>query len=495
MRPIPRQESWHCLAAGFLFGLLMVGCGGRASQTATSGGGPWAELQVTPTFVPQPVDSDPTVNPLRGYYRWRNQEQVPQSGPSLDAYERYTWRELEPQEGVYDFSPLLTDLAEARSRGQAFSFRIRMMRGYDDGQRYLPDYLVGHPSTQAGGGWWADEDPGIPGLTFVPDWNDAYLQQRASLLLQTLGTALGSTESIGWIDIGMYGQFGEWALSSGIDYSKAPTGIVPVTEASKRAFVDMHLRAFPGRQLVMFALYRNFEAIQYATQVQTVTTRPVGLRIDCLGRTGFMDQWLNHPTQWAILQNQWKRAPFVAEFCGFGSADATNNPNTALQQIRDFHISAVGNGNLSAWASFTPAEQQTLLQIGREAGPRYWPEAASLTLSSQGMLSGSLRLRNDGNAPATEPWELRLELLGTRGEVLWFLGLPVDLSILPGGGSTQTWSISGQLPTLPRGTYPFRLIARDPRVNSGAVGRPPLRWHLTAVDSGGGATLATLQSN
>lgn len=495
MHLTPRQGRGFSFAGMLLFSLLTVRCGGGGSGSTVSPGA-WAELQVNPTFTAQPIEGDPTTNPLRGYYRWRNQEQIPQSTPALDAYERYTWRDLEPREGVYDLVPLLADLAEARKRGQAFSFRIRMMRGYDDGQLYVPDYLVGHPSTKAGGGWWADEDPGTPGLTFVPDWNDPYLQQRATLLLQAIGNALGSTESIGWIDIGMFGQFGEWALSSRIDYSKAPSGIIPVTETSKRTYVDMHLRAFSGRQLVMFALYSNFEAINYATQVQTITSRPVGLRIDCLGRKGFMDQWLNHPTQWAAIQNQWQRAPFVAEFCGFGSGEATDTPATALQQVRDFHISAVGNGNLSPWASFTPMEQQTLLQIGREAGHRYRPEAASVTLSPQGLLTGFVRLRNDGNAPATEPWDVRLELVGTAGEVVWFLPLALDLSTLQGGGAAQTAPILGQLPALPRGTYPLRLVARDPRVANGtAAGRPALRWHLAGLGPGEGAPLAVLSSN
>lgn len=59
-----------------------------------------------------------------------------------------------------------------------------------------------------------------------------------------------------------------------------------------------------------------------------------------------MDQWTNHPTEWANLQNVWKTAPFVAEYCQFPSGDLEETPLVAQQQVRGFHTSTVGNGNI-----------------------------------------------------------------------------------------------------------------------------------------------------
>lgn len=471
------------------------GGGGGGSDPAPPAAPGWQAASVSKTFTALDPASDTTLNPLRGYYRWRNQEQVPQAAPALDAYNRYTWRALETGPGVYDFSKVLSDLQTAKSQGRKFALRVQAMLGYDNDTRYLPDYLVGNSACVSACGWWADHSASTPGLSFIPDWNDPYLQQRARLLLLALAQAIGSDEDIAWIDIGVYGQYGEWALSSAIDYAKAPAGIVAPSDASKREFVRMHLDAFPARQLVMFAVYRNFDAIRYATQEQTLTSKPVGLRIDCLGRANFMDQWINHPAEWSVLQNQWQRAPFVAEFCTFGSGDAANNASAALQQLRDFHISTVGNGNLNPWANFTSADQQILQQIGREAGYRYRPVTSTVTLSTAGALKVSTLINNDGNAPSYEPWAVGVELTDGGGQRLWSGVFTGKLGDSLGNGSSQTLAGEWQLPALAAGSYTLNLIARDARSGQASTLRPPLRWHVSGQAADGSLVLATLSRN
>ncbi|MBH9554148.1 DUF4832 domain-containing protein [Inhella gelatinilytica] len=433
----------------------------------TAGG--WEGKTVTASFQPLAVEADGAINPLKGYYRWRGLEVVPQGERALDAYQRYHWRDLEPTPGNFNFSALLNDLATARSEGRKFAFRIRMMAGYDDGQIYLPADLVGHPSCVAGCGFWADDDPAKSGLTFVPDWNDPYLQQRARHMMTSLATALGSsTADLAWIDVGLYGQYGEWTIHSGL-YASAPSGITPITEASKRGFADMHFQAFPGVRQVMFALYSNREALNYGLNQQTLTQLPVGLRVDCLSRAGFFDQWLNHPTDWAQFSNRWQTAPFVAEFCNFESGDPLNNPATARQQAAQFHISTIGNGNFAngvslsqRWASLSPQEQSDLTALGREAGYRYALTQSSVTLTTAGVLSVSAGLQNLGNAPAYEPWSVRVELRSGAGATVWTGALPGSLGSSMGGGSSQSTSGTWTLPkTLASGGYSLHLTVRS----------------------------------
>lgn len=455
----------------------------------------WTAQSNARTFTALPVTSDDTVNPLRGYHRWRGQERVPQASSALDAYQRYAWRDLEPTQGNYNFSTILADLATAKAQGRKFALRLRMMLGYDDGEVYVPAYLVGHASCAHGCGWWADYDAGNPLNTFVPDWNDAFLQQRASLLLQALASALGTQVDIAWIDIGLYGQWGEWALSSGINYASAPVGVVPATDATKRALVDMHLNAFSNRQLVMFALYGNYDAVRYATTQQAITQLPVGLRIDCLGRDGFMNQWLSHPAEWAVIQNVWKTAPFVAEYCGFTAASAGHSAATALQQVRDFHISSIGNANFGTYTDYSASEQTAFVQVGREGGYRYRPDTANITLDGSGLLTLSVVVRNDGNAPTYEPWDVLLELNNGVASTVWSQTLSGSLKTSQGAGSSQTFSASVALPSLAAGDYTLRLIARDGRRSSATPVRAPLRWTVSERGSDGGLDLATLRKN
>ncbi len=456
--------------------------------------GTWQPQSTSKVYTALAVAVDDTSNPMRGYYRWKNQELVPQTNAPLEAYQRYRWKDLEPTQGVYNFATLLSDRQTAINQGKKFAFRLQAMLGYDDGQVYLPAYVVGNANCAHACGWWTTSDPAFPGMTFMPDWNDTFVQQRARALLQALATALGNTDSIAWIDIGLFGQWGEWVIASSIIYP-SPTGINAPTDASKQAFIDMHLESFPQRQFVMFAVYQAYQAIRYATLLQTTTTLPVGLRIDCLGRVGFMNQWIHHPVEWANLQNQWQRAPFVSEYCPFTSGSATTNAAAALQQVNDFHISNAGNGNIGAWASFSATEQQQLLQIGRQAGYRNRVEVADITVSASGSLSVSATIRNDGNAPTYEPWDVMLELSSASGGLVWAQKLTGNLSTLLGAGAGQTYSGVFQLPTLGADTYTLKLIARDSRRTTASNFRAPMKWTVAERNGDGGVTLATLLKN
>jgi len=462
--------------------------------------GAWTAVGSTLNYQAIALAADDTVNPLRGYYRWRNQESIPQAEPALDAYQRYFWRDLEPSEGTYDFSAIQAAITTARNEGRRFAFRLRMMAGYDDNQVYAPAYLVNHPSCSAGCGFWADDSASVSGLTYVPDWNDAFVMQRARALLTALAGALGSAADLAWIDVGLYGQYGEWTVHSNL-YAGAPAGIVPITDANKREYAKMHFDAFPGAQHVMFALYTNRDALAYGLNQQAITSKPVGLRVDCLSRYGFFDQWTNHATDWAQFSSRWQTAPFVAEFCPFSSGDPQNNPATARQQAAQFHISTIGNGNFATslpdaqrWSSLTAAEQSDLLMLGREAGYRYAISSVRVDLTTAGALSVTPTVRNHGNAPAYEAWSLRAELVTSGGSVAWSGVIPLNLKASIGAGSSQslkqTWTLPGSLAS---GTYTLRLIARDPLAATNPYARRPLRFSNIERAADGGVSVVALR--
>jgi hypothetical protein len=468
-----------------------------AALPATAQKGSWDAYSATANHAAIALASDDTINPLRGYYRWRNQEVVPQSAPAPDAYQRYQWRDLEPVAGQYDFSTLIADRNAALASGRKFAFRIRMMAGYDDDQVYVPSWLVNNPNCLVDCGFWADTDAADPGLTWIPDWNDAYLQARARALLQALAAAV-DTRDVAWIDVGLYGQYGEWALKSSA-YTAPPAGITAATNASKREFAKMHFEAFPTAQHVMFVPYGNKDALTYGLLEQTITARPVGLRVDCVSRSGYFDQWSNRPTEWAAFADTWKRAPFVAEFCPFETGHATDNPATARQQAAAYHLSAIGNGNFQTsypdaerWSRLTPAEQADLLMLGREMGYRYSVAATSVQLSAQGALTINATLANHGNAPAYEDWTVWAELVNPKGQVAWRGSLGATLIALSGAGSTQVLNKSFALPkSLAAGTYALRLVTRDAHT-TGTL-RPALKWVNTARASDGSLPLASLR--
>ncbi|WP_342113358.1 DUF4832 domain-containing protein [Pseudoduganella sp. OTU4001] len=472
---------------------LLAATGPALAAPKTTG---WTSLNASRTYTAIPVASDDTINPLRGYYRWQNQELVPQSAPAKDAYRRYYWKDVESAEGQYNFSAILADLATAKSQGRKFAFRLRMMAGYDDNQLYAPAYIVNHASCTAGCGFWADTDAAVPGLTFIPDWNDPWLQQRSRALLAALAAALGpDNPDIAWIDVGMFGQYGEWALRSSA-YASPPAGITAATNTSKREFAKMHFDAFPNQQHVMFIPYSNKDALTYGLLEQTITSKPVGLRADCLSRYGYFDQWTNRPAEWAAFANQWQKAPVVSEFCPFSSGDAQSNPATARQQAAAFHVSLISNGNFQTslpdaqrWSSLTAAEQNDLLMLARESGYRYAVSSSTVNLTSTGGLTLTTTLRNDGSAPAYEAWMVNAELVNSAGAVVWTAPTAVNLKSLVGGGASAVWQSSWTLPALLAGDYTLRLAARD----SGSSPRAALKWTIMERAADGTLALATLR--
>jgi len=260
----------------------------------------------------------------------------------------------------------------------------------------------------------------------------------------------------------------------------------------------MHFQAFPDVQQVMFALYGNREALNYGLNQQTTTLKPVGLRVDCLARATFFNQWLDHPDAWAKFSTRWQTAPFVAEFCPFETGDAQTNPAAARQQAAQFHISSIGNGNFAPsvpreqrWASLTDAERHDLLMLGREAGYRYALQRATVTLRGSGQLNLALALQNLGNAPSYEPWQLRAELVNAGGAVVWSGNLAMDLRSLLGNGSSQTTAAGWRLPnSLPKGEYSLRLVARS----TATAPRRALQLANMERVGEGGVVLATLRN-
>ncbi len=444
-------------------------CGG-------SSGSPAGEI----TFAPTPLGpADPEVpNPLRGAYRWSGAESVAALGPAHDEYRRYTWRDLEAAEGDYSGidRTLEADIRAAAGAGRKYAFRVRAMRGLGQGLK-VPDYMRAH-------GWWVDDG------TFVPDWNDPVFLDRFRALMAELGGRYGRDPRIAWIDIGGYGLFGEWHMS-GVNYSRAPSGITRATTASLVRIVDAHTGHFPHQRLLMIVGGKDTaEAFEHA--MVTPTDLPVGWRDDCLGllrNSGgvFVEHFrrfadaAKFPVQHKYIyeQQRWKIAPVVTEYCTPRPEQATPAGLTAfaaaLGQVKDLHVSLVSNGNFAApWDRFPPEQQADGVAAGKAAGYRLVLDRVTLpgTVGRGAAFTVESSWSNQGVAPVYEAWEVTFELrAGTR--VAWAGLSGLDLTRLQPASSgapplvqADTFSLLG---SAPKGTYDLVLVVRDPdRI------RPPL---------------------
>ena len=456
----------HSLLFFLHYVLVSLVCLGLAVGTPAAAPLQTVENQVVFAPVAIPLSSSEIVNPLRGFYRWRGSEMVEMPEPMRDDYERFVWydpdhleRSLETAPGVYDFSYLEGKIAQAAAEGRKFAFRVRSMLSYRDENIYVPPDMEPY-------GWWADTNGDNSPDTYVPDWNHPYYLERATNLLNELGRRYNDDKRIAWIDIGLYGQYGEWTLSSRVDYDDAPEGIEPITQESKQILIDGHVRAFSRQQLVIFLLRSNFKAIKYAF-AHPQAERPIGWRVDCLARPDFFDGWLNDPYQWDQLKDRWQVAPVVAEFCSRRIIfDLPDTDRDGLGQVINFHVSAVGNGNIQNWEDLSQKEKDRFVLIGKTAGYRFI--LSQLTLPSTVHAGGSFLCTsswtNQGVAPAYEDWDAVLQLRNPQdGTVVWESILSLNLKNLMPEEMLHLEQMLNLSSVLAPGIYPVHVLIRDPQ--------------------------------
>jgi hypothetical protein len=342
--------SWFRLFKVALTTVIVFQLSVGAAAAPEAAAFPPVTLQPTPISLEDPE----LVNPGRGFYRWRGVEIVPVPEPAYDEYDRFFWHDPEnPEEsietysGVYNFSRIDNALSAAASRGHKFAFRIRTMANKRSGKRYVPDYL-------ADCGW------NYRG-TFIPDWNSACFLDNAARLMNALGARYNNDPRVAWMDIGLYGEWGEWALSEET-YTAAPQGTSMATDESLTRIIDMQVNAFPNVRKVMMAKTRASAVIHALSR-----SDQIGWRVDCFARNGYFN-FHSHPDHlpaWDLMQDRWKTAPVIVEFC---TDNVSLSNSTPLKQVQEFHISLIGNGNIRSWERLNKLSQQNLTLWGKPPG-------------------------------------------------------------------------------------------------------------------------------
>lgn len=416
----------------------------------------------TPTAIP--LSQPEIVNPLRGYIKWGGgSETIPQAEPSKDWTTRISWSDIETSEGVYDWS--LTDkmLNQATSEGRRMSFGFRDMR---ESGMYFPAYLKPYS--------WTAINYETGKEIVVPDYNSPVYQARMRAFIKAAGERYDGR--LGFVDIRMFGKWGEWHLYS-IDYTKAPSGIKPATEATKRAIVDAHIASFPKTQLVMMTA--DSYALKYA-MMDAAPTFPVGWRADCFGLLGYTDNFLakridDYPGLEAVFKERWKIAPVVAEMCNPDAA-------TLLREVQTHHVAVIGNGNMNdAWDTASSSERAMFQEAGKRAGYRFVLRQVTADSLADGKLTINAQWLNEGVTPTYEPWQVRWQLRNPSTNALVWEGVSqANLrTLLPTAGTPVAISDTFTLPTsVTRGTYRLTLLITDPRNI-----RKPLRLAINGKQS------------
>jgi hypothetical protein len=345
------------------------------------------------------------------------------------AYFRWTWAELEPQPGQFNFAMVDNILAQARARNQRLAFRIMPA---------IPAWLAAQGVKQIGPG----------GSSLIPDHNHPLFLSYHERLVQVFGQRYAGRADIDHVDVGSVGCWGEWNSSCCPAGQGATCSLLMPNETTRRAIVDWYYKYFRTTPLVALA-----SGVGYAN------TLGMGWRADCFGDYGIFSPNWNHMVNLypAIVQkpevtNAWRTAPVQFEACGV-MQDWYNrgfNIDLILQKGLEWHMSVFNGKNSAVPAAWRPKVDAWLKKIG------YRFVLARLThgndVAPGGQFTFDATWVNRGVAPAYRAWPVSFRLRDAVGKVVaqWRSSANVR-TMLPG---SHTFQDVFTVPlTVPAGTY------------------------------------------
>lgn len=447
-------------------------------------------------------------NPLRGQYAWYGQDPTPElSGP--DLYERVFWSDLESADQTFTTWPIGEGLRRAANRGGTYAFRVMAVcQACSSTKSTLPPHL-----DSATGTWTATLEKG--GQVRLPDWNSETFLSEWEELMAHLGTRYDGNPRLGYIDVGGYGNWGEWHAFPFEQSYPGPQGQRDVSLASSLRMVRAVEKSFPRTTIVLNTTgARNSRADGTALPVgkssyewsnrlrQDVLALDdrIGLRNDCLG-AGLSQEHAVRGLAEASRYGQavggrdplqrWRTAPFVTEWCGNNKPPTDFNRNgvfedgeyddyngngmietwekgsgghfwNGLEQVEGWHVSLLSSGNYTGPLSSFPAQDRADFRRANPwSGYRYQIERARGEIRLGGQSTVTTTWRNLNVAPAYRDWDVYVELRRPTGEVVAYARAELDLAeVLPGRAYEVTTTVDTR--SVGSGEYELAVLVLDP---------------------------------
>lgn len=405
----------------------LIGTVATASPSASAA--PTRSSSPATTLRPAVVAASTDVpNVHRGQYRWLGNAASPSTWTASDIYYRdqVYWGRMEQTQGVYDFRWIEDGLARAGAVKGKFGFRVMAycpgcwMNTRAGFPKVTPDFLPLQPGTD------------------IPAWNDERFLSAYEALIAELGRRYASDPRLGYVDVGGYGNYGEWWTAVGTD---------KITEANGLRLVAAVTRAFPTKHV----LFNTMQTVDFTLKALEANPR-LGLRTDSLGARN-MNSMLAVDSR---LQSYWRTRPFFTEW-------ATNGePVLGRDQVKQFHVSTLSSANLRLTYDQMTTDQRAAYEDALTvAGYRYAVSSLSTPAVRSGAVSRiSLSVANRGTAPTYDPWNLSLVVRSTAGAVVATLPFSADLRTALPGTTTLTRDVA--IPALAAGTYSLSLAVTDP---------------------------------
>ena len=261
------------------------------------------------------------------------------------AYMRWTWGDLEPEEGQYAFAMIDEWLARCREANQALAFRV--MLSWPGHEGTIPRWLL-----DKGIKYTYSECP-EEGAHYEVDIEEPIVSELHAKLIRALGERYDGHPDLALVDIGSVGLWGEW-------HNYCDPGLMP-GDSMRKAIIDLYYEAFPNTPLT--ALVDNRTNVLYANSKGRSAWRG-----DCWGNgPGTGVGWNHHEdSYWPmvnLMPDGWKTGTVALEPCGtFG--DFPTPPKDVVDDAIAWHATLIQNKSHYVPANWLPDIERLVMKLG-----------------------------------------------------------------------------------------------------------------------------------
>lgn len=335
-------------------------------------------------------------NPLMGYAPSANSKsRYPDS--SL-VYVDITWRELEPEEGIYNWEQIMEDnyLTQWQSQGKHIVLRFVCDIPSEERHMDIPDWL--YERTGKDGMWYETSY----GKGYAPNYNNQILIRCHARVVAAMGEYLGQDGFVRYVELGSLGHWGEWHV-------KSDSGLPGMPFAAVRAqYVEPYEAAFPNARLLMRRPFAE-------------APENCGVYNDMVGEPESTAEWLSWIQEGGAygqtgeeqglkaIPEVWNVAPVGGEFTSSINMETMLKTmrNQTINLLKESHMTFVGpkipptddDGKMD------PRDEQLLYHVGY----RYLVKSMQISRSRRETVL-SLLWTNEGVAPIYWPWKTCLYL-------------------------------------------------------------------------------------
>ncbi len=203
-----------------------------------------------------------TENPGKGWVRYRSDYQETEAVLEYVSvgYNRFNWNQLEPQEGVYDWSAIDTFLNKWDDLGKKAAFGIACASSTNSASYLTPKWVF-----DAGAAYTMANN----GTQYVPVWNDPIFLTKLENFTKAFAKRYDGDSRIAFIDIRSYGNFGE-------THTGELSGSVALSANEEKKHIDIATKYFRKTQLMICTANTAEQGIK----TEYAVNKGVGLRID-----------------------------------------------------------------------------------------------------------------------------------------------------------------------------------------------------------------------